>query len=313
MSDVTGIYMQDLLCCVPVIADLVVVAVAITGFACLVFRRILRSLFTFGDGPIDLLLSQLVVLLNRSGHFQYWATFHAIAFDALSMRESCLHYLGWGYFATVVHKRTSKVVSGLSCLHVLVWDTFDLGLLLCLLVATIALLLLIVLLLAGISPLEEIRWTSLVENQVVLLFQFVACFILMVFSLLRRLLVSAKGWFSVVLLHIFHHLCILRWHFRLLLLISHADMLYLAWFAGLLVDVHPLWIVWPWIWLAAWITCTWLQKEFLWVLEAPSHILFGQVFLHFWSLVVPTLIDLMILSNGFLVFVIMREELSGCD
>ena len=63
--------MQDLLCCVPVIADLVVVAVAITGFACLVFRRILRSLFTFGDGPIDLLLSQLVVLLNRSGHFQY--------------------------------------------------------------------------------------------------------------------------------------------------------------------------------------------------------------------------------------------------
>ena len=28
---------------------------------------------------------------------------------------------------------------------------------------------------------------------------------------------------------------------------------------------------------------------------------------------VPTLIDLMILSNGFLVFVIMREELSGCD
>ena len=27
----------------------------------------------------------------------------------------------------------------------------------------------------------------------------------------------------------------------------------------------------------------------------------------------PTLIDLIILSNGFLVFVIMREELSSCD
>ena len=67
-----------------------------------------------------------------------------------------MHYLGWGYFATVVHKRTSKVVSCLSCLHVLVRDTFDLGLLLCLLVAAIVLLLLIVLLLAGIPTLEEV-------------------------------------------------------------------------------------------------------------------------------------------------------------
>ena len=69
MSDVTGVNVQNLFCRVPVIADLVaaaiiVVMIATTGHACLVFRRILRSRFSLGNGSIDLLLPQLVVLLN---------------------------------------------------------------------------------------------------------------------------------------------------------------------------------------------------------------------------------------------------------